>query len=59
MSSFITASLRPRIIEAAAQYRLPAIYGHRFFASGWRFDFLWKRISRSLSSKPRPTSTAP
>jgi putative tryptophan/tyrosine transport system substrate-binding protein len=33
MPSFITAILRPRIIEAAAQYRVPAIYGHRFFAA--------------------------
>jgi putative ABC transport system substrate-binding protein len=33
MPSFITAILRPRIIRAAAQYRVPAIYGHRFFAA--------------------------
>jgi putative tryptophan/tyrosine transport system substrate-binding protein len=33
MPSFITAILRPRIIAAAAQYRVPAIYGHRFFAA--------------------------
>jgi hypothetical protein len=33
MPSFITAILRPRIIAAAAQYRAPAIYGHRFFAA--------------------------
>jgi putative ABC transport system substrate-binding protein len=33
MPSFITALLRPRIIRAAAQYRVPAIYGHRFFAA--------------------------
>lgn len=32
MPSFITEILRPRIIAAAAQYRVPAIYGHRFFA---------------------------
>jgi putative tryptophan/tyrosine transport system substrate-binding protein len=32
MPSFITAILRPRIIAAAAQFRVPAIYGHRFFA---------------------------
>jgi len=33
MPSFITALVRPRIIAAAAQYRVPAIYGHRFFAA--------------------------
>jgi putative tryptophan/tyrosine transport system substrate-binding protein len=33
MPSFITAILRPRIIAAAAQYRVPAIYGHPFFAA--------------------------
>jgi len=33
MPSFITAILRPRIIAAAAQYRVPAIYGLRFFAA--------------------------
>jgi putative tryptophan/tyrosine transport system substrate-binding protein len=33
MPSFITAILRTRIIAAAAQYRVPAIYGHRFFAA--------------------------
>jgi len=33
MPSFITAILRARIIKAAAQYRVPAIYGHRFFAA--------------------------
>jgi putative ABC transport system substrate-binding protein len=33
MPSFITAILRPRIIRAAAQNRIPAIYGHRFFAA--------------------------
>ena len=33
MPSFITALIRPRIIRAAAQYRVPAIYGHRFFAA--------------------------
>jgi putative ABC transport system substrate-binding protein len=33
MPSFITALIRPRIIGAAAQYRVPAIYGHRFFAA--------------------------
>jgi putative ABC transport system substrate-binding protein len=33
MPSFITAILGPRIIAAAAQYRVPAIYGHRFFAA--------------------------
>jgi putative tryptophan/tyrosine transport system substrate-binding protein len=33
MPSFITALIRPRIIAAAAQYRVPAIYGHRFFAA--------------------------
>jgi putative ABC transport system substrate-binding protein len=33
MPSFITAILRPRIIRAAAQNRVPAIYGHRFFAA--------------------------
>jgi putative tryptophan/tyrosine transport system substrate-binding protein len=33
MPSFITAVVRPRIIRAAAQYRVPAIYGHRFFAA--------------------------
>jgi putative tryptophan/tyrosine transport system substrate-binding protein len=33
MPSFMTAILRPRIIAAAAQYRVPAIYGHRFFAA--------------------------
>jgi len=31
MPSSITADLRPTIIRAAAQYRVPAIYGHRFF----------------------------
>jgi len=33
MPSFVTAILRPRIIAAAAQYRVPAIYGHRFFVT--------------------------
>ena len=33
MPSFITAILRARIIAAAMQYRVPAIYGHRFFAT--------------------------
>jgi putative tryptophan/tyrosine transport system substrate-binding protein len=33
MPSFITATLRPRIIRAAAQNRVPAIYGHRFFTA--------------------------
>jgi putative ABC transport system substrate-binding protein len=33
MPSFITALVRARIIRAAAQYRVPAIYGHRFFAT--------------------------
>jgi putative ABC transport system substrate-binding protein len=33
MPSYVTAILRPRIIAAAAQYRVPAIYGHRFFAA--------------------------
>jgi hypothetical protein len=33
MPSLITALLRPRIIAAAAQYRVPTIYGHRFFAA--------------------------
>jgi putative ABC transport system substrate-binding protein len=33
MPSFITALVRPRIIAAVAQYRVPAIYGHRFFAA--------------------------
>jgi putative tryptophan/tyrosine transport system substrate-binding protein len=33
MPSFITAILHPRIIRAAAQNRVPAIYGHRFFAA--------------------------
>jgi putative tryptophan/tyrosine transport system substrate-binding protein len=33
MPSFITAILRSRIIAAAAQHRVPAIYGHRFFAA--------------------------
>jgi putative tryptophan/tyrosine transport system substrate-binding protein len=33
MPSFITALVRLRIIGAAAQYRVPAIYGHRFFAA--------------------------
>jgi putative ABC transport system substrate-binding protein len=33
MPSFITALVRRRIIAAAAQYRVPAIYGHRFFAA--------------------------
>jgi hypothetical protein len=41
MPSFITAILRPRIIRAAAQNRVPAIYGHRF--CGRRPDFLWTR----------------
>lgn len=31
--SVITALLRSRIIRAAAQYRLAAIEGHRFFAA--------------------------
>jgi putative tryptophan/tyrosine transport system substrate-binding protein len=33
MPSFITAIVHPRIIGAAAQNRVPAIYGHRFFAA--------------------------
>ena len=33
MPSFITALVRPRIIRAAAQNRVPAIYGHRFFVA--------------------------
>jgi putative ABC transport system substrate-binding protein len=33
MPSFITGLLRPRIIRAAAQNRVPAIYGHRFFVA--------------------------
>jgi putative tryptophan/tyrosine transport system substrate-binding protein len=33
MPSFVTAILRPRIVAAAAQYRVPAIYGHRFFVA--------------------------
>ena len=33
MPSFITATLRPRIIRAAAQNCVPAIYGHRFFTA--------------------------
>jgi putative ABC transport system substrate-binding protein len=33
MPSFITAILRPRIIRAAAQNRVTAIYRHRFFAA--------------------------
>jgi putative tryptophan/tyrosine transport system substrate-binding protein len=33
MPSFITAILHPRIIRAAAQNRVPVIYGHRFFAA--------------------------
>jgi hypothetical protein len=33
MPSFIAAALRPRIIRAAAQNRVPAIYGHRFFVA--------------------------
>jgi putative ABC transport system substrate-binding protein len=33
MPSFIAAILRHRIIAAAAQYHVPAIYGHRFFAT--------------------------
>jgi putative ABC transport system substrate-binding protein len=33
MPSFITTILRPRIIRAAAQNRVPAIYGHRFFTA--------------------------
>jgi putative ABC transport system substrate-binding protein len=33
MPSFITALVRARIIRAAAQYRVPAIYGHRFFTT--------------------------
>ncbi len=33
MPSFITALLRLRIIRATARYRVPAIYGHRFFTA--------------------------
>jgi hypothetical protein len=33
MPSFISALLRPRIIRAAAQYRVPAIHGHGFLAA--------------------------
>ena len=33
MPSFIAAALRPRIIRAVAQNRVPAIYGHRFFVT--------------------------
>jgi putative ABC transport system substrate-binding protein len=33
MPSYSTALLRPQIIAAAAQYRVPAIYGLRFFAA--------------------------
>jgi len=33
MPTFITAILRSRIIRTVAQYRVPAIYGHRFFAA--------------------------
>ena len=31
--TFVIAILRPQIVAAAAQYRVPAIYGHRFFAA--------------------------
>jgi len=33
MPSFVTAILRRRIVAVAAQHRVPAIYGHRFFVA--------------------------
>jgi putative ABC transport system substrate-binding protein len=49
MPDFVTAVLRERIIAAAAQYRLPAIYGHRFFATDFGLMSYGTDIAESFS----------
>jgi putative tryptophan/tyrosine transport system substrate-binding protein len=49
MPSFITAILCPQIIRAAAQYRVPAIYGYRFFAAEGGLISYGPDIARSFA----------
>jgi putative ABC transport system substrate-binding protein len=49
MPSYITARIRPQIIAAAAQYRVPAIYGHRFFAAEGGLICYGTDIARSFA----------
>jgi putative ABC transport system substrate-binding protein len=49
MPSFVTAVLRPRIVAAAAQYRVPAIYGHRFFVAEGGLISYGTDIARSFA----------
>jgi putative ABC transport system substrate-binding protein len=49
MPDFVTAVLRDLIITAATQYRLPAIYGHRFFATDYGLMSYGTDIAESFS----------
>jgi len=49
MPDFVTAAVRDRIILAATQYRLPAIYGHRFFATNFGLMSYGTDIAESFS----------
>jgi putative tryptophan/tyrosine transport system substrate-binding protein len=49
MPDFVTAILRDGIIAAAMQYRLPAIYGHRFFATDYGLMSYGTDIAESFS----------
>jgi putative ABC transport system substrate-binding protein len=49
MADYVTAAIRHYIIDAATQYRLPAIYGHRFFASDFGLLSYGVDIAESFS----------
>jgi putative ABC transport system substrate-binding protein len=49
MPDFVTAALRDLIIAAAMQYRLPGIYGHRFFATDYGLMSYGADIAESFS----------
>jgi len=49
LPSFVTTVLRSRIIAAVARYRVPAIYGHRFFAAEGGLISYGTDIARSFA----------
>ena len=49
MADYVTQAIRNYIIAAAWQYRLPAVYGHRFFATDFGLMSYGTDIAQSFS----------